>query len=90
VALISRVLICCYNSFISACVYVSWRRNSSCCVVFIFNMYAVGAIVLFFLLTMTFLRHLQVGCFNKVDTSGLYVVLLLLSVMQQGVGIFVI
>jgi hypothetical protein len=53
-------------------------------------MYAVGAIVLFFSLTMTHLHPLYLGCFAKVATNGIYVVLLLLSVMQHSVGIFVL
>jgi hypothetical protein len=48
VALMLHFLIfrCIY--FISECAYVSWRRNSSCCAVFRFVMFALGAVVLCF------------------------------------------
>jgi hypothetical protein len=46
VALMSHFLIFCCISFISACEYVSWRRNSFCCAVFRFVRYVGGCVVL--------------------------------------------
>jgi hypothetical protein len=89
VALMSQFLMCCCISFISACAYVSWRRSSSCCVVFRFVRYVVGYVVLFVLLTITRLRPMSLGCCAKLADDVVCGVLLVWCVTQLNIGIFV-
>jgi hypothetical protein len=74
----------------SACAYVSWRRNSYCCDVFRFEVYAAGVCGRLASLNITRLRPLLLSCCAKVDVVGMCVVRVLLSVMQISVGILVL
>jgi hypothetical protein len=71
----------------SAWAYVSWRCKSSCCDVFIFELYAAGVCGRLASLHIMRLGPLLLGCCAKVDVVGTCIVRVLLSVMQLSVGI---
>jgi hypothetical protein len=89
VALMSQYLILCCISFISACVYISCRRSSSCWAVFMFVMYVVGYVVLCVSLTVTHLRPLKIGCCAKFVVAGIGDDLGVRCIMHLIVGILV-
>jgi hypothetical protein len=73
-----------------ACAYVSWRRKSSCCDVFRFELYAACVCGRLASLNIMRLRPLLFGCCAKVDVVGMCVVRVFLSVMHLSVVILIL